>query len=140
MIYFCLSNILKVVLNNFQNNAQTKIDRSDSDSPRRIPWFQAEIEKISFASQSQKKSKKFKSLSQKKQQKSSKVRVKKCQKKSKVTVRQKGKKMQARVRQKRQNKKFAKLELGLQKNKVREVRVRFAKKQSQQSSLTFKHV
>ena len=38
--YICLGNILKVLLNNFQNNAQTKIDRSDSDSPRRIPQFQ----------------------------------------------------------------------------------------------------
>ena len=35
--YFCLGNILKVILNIFRNNAQTKKDRSDSDSPRRIP-------------------------------------------------------------------------------------------------------
>ena len=37
VVYFCLGNILKVILNNFQNNAQTKFDRSDSDSPHRIP-------------------------------------------------------------------------------------------------------
>ena len=36
-VYFCLGNILKVILNNFQNNAQTKIAPQDSDSPRRIP-------------------------------------------------------------------------------------------------------
>ena len=34
--YFCLGNILKVILNNFQNNAQTKIAPPDSDSSRQI--------------------------------------------------------------------------------------------------------
>ena len=35
--YFCLGNILKVILNNFQHNTQTKIARPDSDLPRQIP-------------------------------------------------------------------------------------------------------
>ena len=34
--YFCLGIILKVILNNFQNNALTKIVKADLDSPRQI--------------------------------------------------------------------------------------------------------
>ena len=33
--YFCLGIILKVIQYNFQNNAQTKQNRIDLDSPRR---------------------------------------------------------------------------------------------------------
>ena len=36
-VYFCLGIILKVILNNFQNNALRKMYRTESDSPRRIP-------------------------------------------------------------------------------------------------------
>ena len=32
--YFCLGIILKVILNNFQNNAETKILRAESNTPR----------------------------------------------------------------------------------------------------------
>ena len=42
VVYFCLDNILKVILNNFQNKAQTKIDRSEdvrkSATPPPQPW------------------------------------------------------------------------------------------------------
>ena len=35
VVYVCTGILLKVILNCFQNNAPTKIDQSDSDSPRR---------------------------------------------------------------------------------------------------------
>ena len=34
LVYFCLGIISKVIQYNFQNNAYTKIDRKDLDSPR----------------------------------------------------------------------------------------------------------
>ena len=68
-------------------------------------------------------------------QKSSKVRVKKCQKKSsKITVRRKrGKKFESQSQKKGRIKKFAKLDLGLQKTKVSKVRVRENIKKTLQS-------
>ena len=39
MVYFCVTHFDLVYQNNFPNNAQTKIDHTDLDSPRQIVLF-----------------------------------------------------------------------------------------------------